>query len=344
MPLDQTDVRAVLAAAAALAADPAPSTKDVLELLRTVIPSVSASFNDMAMVSGDFRYVIVPPDDEALARELKPVYDRLAHQHPLILEAHRRPACGAIRLCDAQGGESFTETDLYRQFFEPFGLRYQLAVQIPGPPDVVIGYALNRAPQDGEFSDRDVEVLNTLSAHLALHHRAAMELERSRVIDAEAERGGWSILTVRSDGVVQASSSPSFSPRLAPGERLPDALIALLPNFGDHDRLPESHDVAIDGERWRCVVSPVAVGPTVVSVRRVGDERAEAARLVDLGLTPRQSDVAIALARTGGTNAQLARTLRISEGTVKKHLETVFRILGVDSRAGAAVALRAMVD
>ena len=344
MSLDQTDVRAVLDAAAELAADPAPSIKDVLDLLRILIPSVSASFNDMTMFSGDFRYVIVPPDDEALARELKPVYDRLAHQHPLILEAQRRPACGAIRFCDAQAGDSFTETDLYRQFFEPFGLRYQLAVQIPGPPDVVIGYALNRAPQDGEFSDRDVDVLNTLSAHLALHHRASMELERSRVIDAEAERSGWSILTVRSDGVVQASSSPSFSSRLAPGERLPAALTALLPNYGDHERLAESHDVSIDGERWRCVVSPVAVGPTVVSVRRVGDERAEIARLIDVGLTPRQIDVAIALARTGGTNAQLARTLDISEGTVKKHLETVFRMLGVDSRAGAAVALQAMVD
>jgi len=316
----------------------------VLSLLRSLIPCTSASFNDMAMASGDFRYLIVPPDNEALAAELKPHYDRFAHQHPLIAEAMRRPGCGALRFCDVPGGDSFTDTDLYRHFFEPFGLRYQLVIQLPGPPDVVIGYALNRAPHEGEFSDRDVEMLNMLSAYLALHHRVGLEFERSRVVDAEGDRGGWTILTVRSDGIVQASSSPSFSPRLAPGERLPAELAALLPNYGDLDRLAGQHDVSIEGERWRCVVSPLAVGPTVVSVRRVGDERAEFARLIDLGLTPRQIDVASALARTGSTNAQLARSLRISEGTVKKHLEAVFRILGVDNRAAVAAALQAMAD
>lgn len=91
-------------------------------------------------------------------------------------------------------------------------------------------------------------------------------------------------------------------------------------------------------------MSPLAVGPTVVSVRRIGDEHAEFTRLIDLGLTPRQIDVASALAQTGSTNAQLARSLGISEGTVKKHLEAVFRILGVDSRAGVAAALRTMAD
>jgi DNA-binding CsgD family transcriptional regulator len=71
---------------------------------------------------------------------------------------------------------------------------------------------------------------------------------------------------------------------------------------------------------------------------------ADATHLADVGLTPRQTEVAVALARTGGTNAQLARSLQISEGTVKKHLESVFRVLGVDSRSAAVAALRAMTE
>ena len=344
MALDDSDLRSVLDATAALVADPPISIETVLDLLRSLIPSASASFNDMAMASGDFRYLIVPPDDEALARRLKPAYDRFAHQHPLIIEARRRPGCGTLRLCDTPGGDRFTESDLYRHFFEPFGLRYQLVIQLPAPPDVVIGYALNRRPDQGEFTDRDVEVLDTLSAHLALHHRVAMGLERSRVIDAEAEGEGWAVVTVRSDGVVEASSSRSFSPLLTAGERLPAELASLLPSYGDLERLAGSHDVTIGDERWRCVVSPLTVGPTVLSVRRLGDEPAGATRLVDAGLTPRQTEVAVALARTGGTNSQLAQLLEISEGTVKKHLESVFRVLGVDSRAAAAVALREGID
>ena len=344
MLLDHDDTRAVLATAAALAVDPAPPIEAVLELLRSVIPSQSVSFNDMTMATGDFRYLIVPPDDEVLAEQLKPAYDRFAHQHPLIAMAQRRSNVGALRFCDAADGDRFTETELYRQFFEPFGLRYQLVIQLPAPPDVVIGYALNRTPEQGEFSDRDVEVLNLLSAHLALHHRVAMELERSRAIDAEAERDGWTVLTVRSDGVVEASSSTSFSPLLTPGSRVPAELAGLLPSYGELERHAASHDLVVAGERWRCAVSPVAVGPTVLSVRRLGDEVAAVTPLVDLGLTRRQTEVAVALAQTGGTNAQLARALDISEGTVKKHLESVFRVLGVDSRAAAAVALRALIE
>lgn len=91
------------------------------------------------------------------------------------------------------------------------------------------------------------------------------------------------------------------------------------------------------------VVNPVPVGPTVLLMRPLDNEPPEGMDLVDAGLTPRQIQVALELARSGGTNSQLARSLGISEGTVKKHLESVFRLLGVDSRAAAAVALRELI-
>ena len=87
---------------------------------------------------------------------------------------------------------------------------------------------------------------------------------------------------------------------------------------------------------------PAAIGPSVVLVRRADEENYRSARLIDLGLTPRQAETAVALARTGGTNTQLARSLVIAEGTVKKHLEAVFRTLGVDSRAAAVAVLQQM--
>ncbi len=339
MTLDHTDTGVVLDGATLLTADPVPSITDVLELLRTMIPCVSASFNDMAMAAGDFRYVIVPPDDEPLAERLKPEYDRFAHQHPLIVHAQSQPLCGAVRFCDVPGGDRFTETDLYREFFQPFDLRYQLAIQLPAPPDVVVGYALNRSADQREFSDRDVEVLNALGPHLAMHHRVAMDLQRAQAMSAEAALGGWAVITVRADGLIEASST-SRSPSLAAGERVPAEVAALLPTHGDLGPPAGAHEVEVDAERWRCVVNPAPVGPTVLLMRPLGNEPPETMDLVDAGLTPRQIEVALELARSGGTNSQLARSLDISEGTVKKHLESVFRVLGVDSRAAAAVALR----
>jgi DNA-binding CsgD family transcriptional regulator len=147
-------------------------------------------------------------------------------------------------------------------------------------------------------------------------------------------------MTVRSDGVVENSSAGSASEPFGPGGRLPANIVELLPSDGEAE--PHVHEVEVGGERWRCAVHPVPIGPTVLLVRRVVDEPREAAPLVDLGLTPRQAEVALALARSGGTNSQLARELQISEGTVKKHLETVYRVLMVDSRAAAVAALRSI--
>lgn len=54
-------------------------------------------------------------------------------------------------------------------------------------------------------------------------------------------------------------------------------------------------------------------------------------------LTPRQREV-LALLVQGKSNKEIARTLKLSQGTVKVHLATIFRNFGVRTRSGAAVA------
>jgi DNA-binding NarL/FixJ family response regulator len=51
-------------------------------------------------------------------------------------------------------------------------------------------------------------------------------------------------------------------------------------------------------------------------------------------LTPRQWQLMDLLA-VGHTNAQIARRLDVSEGTVRTHLENIYRRLGVSSRSAA---------
>jgi DNA-binding CsgD family transcriptional regulator len=58
------------------------------------------------------------------------------------------------------------------------------------------------------------------------------------------------------------------------------------------------------------------------------------AALLSLGLSEREADVLQELAR-GGTSAQVAEALGISERTVAKHSERIHRKLGVRSRAQA---------
>lgn len=55
-------------------------------------------------------------------------------------------------------------------------------------------------------------------------------------------------------------------------------------------------------------------------------------------LTPRQIQVALELAK-GARTKQIARDLKLSEGTVKLHLGAIFRVLRCKSRAEAAAVL-----
>lgn len=60
-----------------------------------------------------------------------------------------------------------------------------------------------------------------------------------------------------------------------------------------------------------------------------------------LGLTQRQADVAAALAK-GKKNGEIAKTLQMSTRTVEKHVEHIFRRLGVHNRVRASNLLRAI--
>jgi DNA-binding CsgD family transcriptional regulator len=60
------------------------------------------------------------------------------------------------------------------------------------------------------------------------------------------------------------------------------------------------------------------------------------AALIVLGLSPREAEVLVWVAR-GKSNAEIAAALQISTPTVKKHAERIFRKLGVKCRMAAAV-------
>ena len=56
-------------------------------------------------------------------------------------------------------------------------------------------------------------------------------------------------------------------------------------------------------------------------------------------LTPREREVVVLVAE-GKTNAEIARQLWISPGTVRRHLENVFAKLDVHTRTAAVARLR----
>ena len=73
------------------------------------------------------------------------------------------------------------------------------------------------------------------------------------------------------------------------------------------------------------------------SAPALSDGDLTAANLLVPGMTERQYEVLLKAVR-GQSNKAIARSLQLSEGTVKAHLSAAFRILGVSNRTEAVYA------
>jgi DNA-binding NarL/FixJ family response regulator len=107
------------------------------------------------------------------------------------------------------------------------------------------------------------------------------------------------------------------------------ALAAQALNEGASAWLPKSSEARVFASALRVVLEGGSYVPAglLSASRQPGTQ----------GLTPRQLDVLEQLVR-GHSNKEIARSLGMAEPTVKAHLVTVFRVLGVRNRAEAVTA------
>lgn len=112
-------------------------------------------------------------------------------------------------------------------------------------------------------------------------------------------------------------------------------------DHGAHGFIPKSSSPVVLRRALDLVFAGgLYVPPTVLQVDPGSPDRhsGPAAELhASRGLSPRQRDVLRGL-RTGKSNKEIAHELGLSESTVKVHVTTIFKLLGVRSRTQAVIA------
>jgi DNA-binding CsgD family transcriptional regulator/PAS domain-containing protein len=308
-------------------------------------------------------YNEVDPERQRLISLLEPPTGRFdgdaellaAHmgQHPLISYYQRTRDGRAIRISDFLSDAEFRELDIYTRLYSKLNTRYQMSVSLPAPEPLVIGIALNRARRD--FTEKDRLLLNLLRPHLEeLHHRL-QSLERAQQhlsnLRQAIDAAGRGVMMLNSDGRVEfvnqaAQQILEVSVDGAPrkGQRISGPLLAWLSAqqrglSGGGDGSAPAEPLVIEGSGVGIVCRYLpGVRPEDNDVVLLEEQRATATDgAAPLGLTAREAEV-LSLVASGRTNAQIAEDLVISERTVQKHLEHVFRKLRVSTRT-AAVAL-----
>jgi DNA-binding CsgD family transcriptional regulator len=267
------------------------------------------------------------PGDEGIAsdidwEEVGPIV--MSAENPLVRH-FQQGSSDAVRLSDCLTRRELHYTQIYDLLMKPCGLEHSLGIRLPIAPPERARFAMDRGGQD--FSARDCAVLEALSPHLVRLHRAHAVRRRLDAALAVHESSGVAVMLLEDDGRVAFASSAAR----ALVERYFGMNGAVLPE-------PLTSWLA---ERRRGAAEPLEVesgGRTLVV--ELGDDALLLEERRPLPrLTPREHEL-LELVAEGRTNAEIAKRLWISVGTVRKHLDNVYAKLGVHTRTAAAAVLR----
>jgi DNA-binding CsgD family transcriptional regulator len=315
--------------------------------LASLVSSEITSLNEVEPSAGRFEFwsnpadVPLPPDGHDLLA-------RYSAGHPLIAAFASSGDGSAFKISDFATVEQWRANPLYEGFYHPLGVEFQMSIALTAPRPTVVAFAMNRGNRD--FDERDRAVLNLVRPHLAQSWRNARERARlTALLSASAEalgRAGSGVILL-ADPTVEVTDGAllevcRFFGRPAMKSVLPSAVLRWVDR--QQARLERGDDELLRplsatlGDR-RLVLRYLPGGrqrPDAVLTQQSEVDSVEP-RLAVVGLSPREAEV-LTLVRTGATNAQIAARLHVAPSTIKKHLDTIYRKLGVSGRVRAVAA------
>ena len=299
----------------------------ILPGLQRLVPCETVTYNELPR-PGDGGPVWVSSPRESAEEADAEAFMRHAKQQPVIAYWSQTGDVRPMKFSDFLTATALHRLDLWDAFFRPLGIEHLLAITLHGMSFPLVGVALCR-PRGGDFGERDREILEVLRPHLAAAYRRA---RRQRPARCFAPSSMPTTTRSSSSSVTVGSSRPRRS--VPAGWRGRSTIRCCVNGWAaaQASEVVELRAATVTYLR----APPGGTDTLLVRRRRSGvDTAALAAR----GLTPRELDV-VRCAVDGQTVAQIAQTLFLSEGTVKKHLAHVYEKLAVHSRAAAvAVAL-----
>jgi DNA-binding CsgD family transcriptional regulator len=141
----------------------------LLIALQDMLPSDYISLNQVASEPGRNWSVVQPPVSAAHFA----TYYRLAAQNPLADHFLRTRDGRPLRVSDIVTPEQFHATDLYREFYAPLQIEYQIAWALPSDDQHILAIALSRREHD--YTDLERQFLTVARPYLIQAYRNALD-------------------------------------------------------------------------------------------------------------------------------------------------------------------------
>jgi DNA-binding CsgD family transcriptional regulator len=303
---------------------PDPFPWPLLESLRRLVPGDQVVYDELDRVRETLLHEEIFPGSPHGPEE--PTYWDIRDHHPVCRHHEVAGDFHALKISDFLTRTELRRTDIYWDWFHPWGVEYQMSVGLDAPLSHTKVFLFSRAG-GRDFSERDRALLNFLRPHLANLYEAAQARRRATQALALLEEAETGLLILDGAGAIEHAT--------------PEALRLMSAYFRDYrGGLPEELAGWLLDQRRAASPEAFRVGSEDMSLRvdvvdgalLLTEERAEPP------LTDREREI-LQLVAAGKSNAEIAEAMWISPGTVRKHLENVYEKLGVHSRTAAVATL-----
>jgi DNA-binding CsgD family transcriptional regulator len=302
---------------------PDPFPRTVLDLLRRLVSSDEVGYNELDRIRGLKLWSEDSPGGNDGPEE--PSYWDVRDQHPVCRHHEVTGDFHALKLSDFLTRSELRRTDIYWDWFHP-GVEFLMTVGLDAPLSHTKVFLFSR--EGGrDFNERDRAILNFLRPHLANLYAAAGARRRATQALALLEQADAGLVTLDRVGRIEHAT--------------PEALRLLSAYFRDYRAgLPDEIASWLIEQRQAPSPEPLQVGDDEMSlvVHMVGGALLFEEERVSSPLTEREREI-LELVAAGKTNAEIAETIWIAPGTVRKHLENIYEKLGVHSRTAAVASL-----
>ena len=272
-------------------------------------------------------------DGFLMPKERREHLPKFKHQHPMLEYSRKHGVNPPLRFSDFLSRRQFEETALYRECYRGF-THSMLTFGIDAPPGLNISIVLSR--ESREFSENDSRLLAVLQPLISVtYHRLLLESALGGCLQQDQSVG-----VLMGSGRYLISLDPRARSLLLkhfPGQSLhkvPGLILQTINRQGANRRpfIMQSDEQQLcgafesQGSEW---------------LLKIWEENRAFPhdKLSALSLTKRQIEV-LFWVEQGKANAEVALILGISSRTVQKHLEHIYRIIGVENRLAAIVFCR----
>ena len=320
----------------------------VLKALNGVVDCDIGSYNEIDPVAERAIYHVHPGEEMPIPPNAdQEGFPRLILQNPILRFQRDTGDASARRISDFITRVELHQLDLYQRVYQYLGVEFQVAFGLATKEPLVVGIALSR--HDNDFDDEEVTFLNALRPYLVENYRNVGELEDLSRAPAASPFGSRTLMTLDSqEHRVECSKSTlelltkHFGQLRSPGG-LPEVVHAWVTEQRDRrldDGRPRLHLPLVSVVDGREVVARFIAGTAnrldAVVIEERGVVRGPG-DLAMLGLTAREAELLFLLIQ-GASTFSISQHLGTTVGTVNKHLQHIYRKLGVSNRTAAVAA------